>query len=408
MRICYANNYLSPRGGAERVMFEDAALMRKAGHEVSFFGCRGSDDIEWTHAAFYPPHVVLESISGIARWRQAGRVVYNPANRRAFKRFLDAVRPDLIHAHNLYGGLTTAVLDAARDAQLPVVLTVHDYKLVCPSYLALDHGKVCTACRGGRFHHCLTRRCHKSSFAASLVYTAEAFLTAWGRKYATVRRFLCPSRFIRDSLLDNGFAPARLIHVPNAIDASGITPSAGDGACALYVGRLSHEKGVRTLLRALEGLDLPLRIAGDGPLRPELEAEVRRRGLRDRVAFAGHLSGEALTREYRNAAFVVLPSEWLENAPMSILEAFAHGKPVVGADIGGIPELVEPEQTGLLFPSGDADALRAAMQALWRDSAARRDLGQAARHRVDSDLSPARHAQALQRVYDEALGACRT
>jgi glycosyltransferase involved in cell wall biosynthesis len=236
---------------------------------------------------------------------------------RAFRRFLDKVKPDLLHAHIIYGALTTAVLDTARAAGIPVVLTAHDYKLVCPSYLALDHGRTCTACKGGRFYHCLLKRCHKSSLPASALYTAEAYLAAWGRKYDVVRRIICPSRFMRQMHLDNGFAPERLVYLPNFVETYSIKPACGEGSYALYIGRLSQEKGVATLLRAMEGLDIPLRIVGDGPLREALEEQVRRSGLGERVVFAGYRTGDDLAREYRNAAFLVIPSECFENAPMS-------------------------------------------------------------------------------------------
>lgn len=401
MQLAYLNNYLYLRGGAERVMLAEAALMRQAGHTVSFFACRGPQDVGSAHREFYPPSVAVADLHGLARWRHALRVVYNPQTGRAFRQFLGAARPRLLHAHNIYGGLTAAVLDAARAAGLPVVMTVHDYKLVCPSYLALDHGRVCEACANGRFYQCLLRRCHKSSLVASALYTAEAYLTAWGKKYDVVRRLICPSRFARQALLKNGYAPERVIYLPNPVAATEITPSVGRGAGALFVGRLSPEKGIRTLLRAIEGLELPLRLVGDGPLRGELEALAERRGLRNRVTFCGHQDGEALAREYRNAAFLVAPSEWYENAPMSVLEAFAHGKPVIAAEIGGLPELVEPGRTGWLFPPGDAEALRDRMAALWRDRPAWGDLGAAARRRVLEDFSPAGHARGLQDIYQK-------
>lgn len=401
--VCFLNNHLCLRGGSERVMFEEAAMLRGRGHEVSFFGCRGPSDLEQEHAALYPPRVAIEQLRGFGKWRHALRVVYNPAMGRAFRRFLDVARPGILHAHNIYGGLTTAVLDVAREAGLPVVLTVHDYKLVCPSYLALDHGRVCSACAGGRFYRCLLKRCHKSSLAASALYTAEAYLVAWGKKYAPIRRFICVSRFARQTLLDNGYAPDRLAYLPNSVETAGVVASPGEGAHALYAGRLSIEKGARTLLRAMKGLDIPLRVVGDGPLRGELEAESARLGLRGRVTFAGYQSGEALAREFREAAFLVIPSEWYENAPMSVLEAFAHGKPVIGADIGGIPEMVEPGQTGLLFPPGDADALRERMDTLGRDRNRREEMGRAARRRAEEEFSPERHAEELLGVYEDCL-----
>ena len=403
MHVAYLNNYLSLRGGSERVMFEEAAMMRGRGHQVSFFSRRGPKDAVHEHAEFYLPNIVIEELRGWAKARRAFQVVYNPAMGRAFRKFLRAVRPQMLHAHNIYGGLTTAVLDVARAEGLPVVLTVHDYKLVCPSYRALAHGQICTACQGGRFYHCVLRRCHKDSLVASLVYTAETYFTIWGRKYAPVSQFLCPSRFMRDTLLANGYAPERVLYLPNAIETDGIVPSPGQGDYILYSGRLSPEKGLPTLLQAMVGLPLPLRIAGDGPLRAELEAFADRHGLRDRVTFTGHLAGPDLARQYRDAAFVVLPAEWHENAPVAVLEAFAHGKPVVGSALGGIPELVEDGRTGRLFPAGDAAALRECLAATWNDRAAWGDMGSAGRRRVVAEFSAERHADALLELYGRIL-----
>lgn len=405
MPVCFLNNHLYLRGGAERVMFEEAALLRRRGHAACFFGCRGPDDIERTHAALYPKGVDLARLRGLGKWRHACRVIYNPAIGRSFRRFLDVARPGLLHAHNIYGGLTSAVLDAAREAGLPVVMTAHDYKPICPSYLGLDRGRVCAACTGGRFYHCLLKRCHKSSLAASAIYTAEAYFAAWGHKYDSVRRLVCPSRYLLRRFLENGYAPGRLVHLPNFVATETVAPSFGEGVGALYVGRLSPEKGLQTLLRALKPLDVPLRIVGEGPLRGALEEQIDGEGLRGRVTFAGYRSGADLAREYCAAAFLVMPSEWCENAPVSVLEAFAHGKPVVGADLGGIPELVVPGQTGLLFPPGDADALRDRLETLARDRALRVQLGRAARRRAETDFSPDRHLEGLLAIYEHCL--CR-
>lgn len=402
MRICQANNYLAPRGGSERVMFMEAELLRDRGHAVTFFGRRGPHDVARAHAAFYPPLVEVERLTGAAKWRHAPRVIHNAATARAFQRFLAATRPELLHAHNIYGGLTPAILAVARAAALPVVLTVHDYKLVCPSYLALARGRVCSACAGGRFYRCLLARCHKRNLVASALYTIEAYWTTWRRHYDAVRRFICPSRFMRQTLLDAGYAPARVVYLPNAVVTAGLAPAIGRGEYVLFVGRLTTEKGAATLLNALRGLTLPARIVGDGPLRADLTAQAARDGLGDRVVFDGHLTGAELADAYRRAAFLVIPSEWRENAPLSVLEAFAHGKPVIGADIGGIPELVVPEQTGLLFPPGDASALRAAIATLWRDRAAGAVWGANARGRAESEFAPARHVDGLLALYAAA------
>lgn len=376
--------------------------MRSAGHQVTFFSRRGPHDIEQTHAAYYPPCIDLEQLNFSDRIRQVPRIIYNSATAQAFRGFVREVRPQLIHAHNIYGGLTTSVLDVAEQTGIPVVLTAHDYKLVCPSYLALDHSKVCMACTGGRFYHCLIKCCHKASFVASAVYTAEAYLAVWGRKYDSIRTIICPSHFMRQTLLQNGFVSERLAYVPNAVDTTAITPAIGGGTYVLYAGRLSPEKGILTLLKAIETLQIPLRIIGDGPLRDQVETYIEQYHLQDRVKCMGHLDGEELAQVYREAAFCVIPSEWYENAPMSALEACAYGKPVIGADIGGIPELVEPGVTGLLFPAGDVASLRIRLETLWNEQASWGDMGSAARRRMEVYFSPERHADALIQVYTAA------
>ncbi len=404
MNVCFANNYLYMRGGSERVMFAEADMLRRSGHTVTFFSRRGSQDIETAHADYYPPLVDVNTLGALGKLRQMPKIVYNYETARAFRRFLGDVRPQALHAHNIYGGLTASVLDVIGDAGIPAVLTVHDYKLVCPSYLALNHGQVCDACGVGHFYRCLLKRCHKSDLAASAVYTVEAYVTKVWRKYAPVRVFICPSRFMMRKLEVSGWAADRLAYLPNSIDASAVSPAIGEGNYALYVGRLSAEKGLMTLLNAVEGLDLPLRIVGDGPLRGELEAHIEGHAMCDRVRLIGHLSGDALADAYRGAAFCVMPSEWYENAPMAALEAFAYGKPVLGADIGGIPELVEEGKTGFLFPSRDAAALRNRMQEMWRERGSLGDLGAPARRIVETVFSHERHLESLLDIYSAVRG----
>jgi glycosyltransferase involved in cell wall biosynthesis len=203
---------------------------------------------------------------------------------------------------------------------------------------------------------------------------------------------------------ESGIAAERLRYLPNAIDTRQFSAALGTGTYALYAGRLSPEKGIRTLLQAIEGTDIPLSIAGDGPLRESLEALSADHHLGRQVTFHGYQSGEALHALYRNAAFVVVPSEVYENAPMTVLESFASGKPVVGSRIGGIPEMVEPGRTGMLFPSGNVEALRASLQEMWVNRAQLGDLGQQARALVEKKFSPARHADGLLDIYRQAVG----
>ena len=403
MHIVFTNNYLYLRGGSERVMFEEAEMLRRQEHTVDFFARRQSLNLSTDHQELFPPHIDPEALPLLGKLRHIPRIIYNADTCRRFGTFLQELHPDLVHAHNIYGGLTTAVCDAAKRRSIPLVMTLHDYKLICPSYLMLHDGKPCEACRGGRFYVSVKNRCHKGSLAYSAIYCAESFVNRWLKKYESVAALICPSRFLQQKMIESGIAPARLRYLPNAIDADRYLPAIGNGRYALFAGRLSPEKGIMTLLRAVQQTGIPLHILGDGPLRETLREFVQQHHLSDRVIFDGYQTGDALRTIYRNAAFVVVPSECYENAPMTILEAFACGKPVAGAKIGGIPEMIDEGCTGMLFTPGAVDELSACLHALWAHYR-RGEMGRHARACVEAKYSSAGHMNGLLEIYRQARG----
>lgn len=398
MRIAMANNYYYLRGGCERVLFEEKKALEANGHQVLVFSQTHPNNEHSQYAEYFSPFKDWQTASLFGRMPMALNIMYDRHTRKGFLRFLDASDLDLVHAHNIYGGLTTSVLDAAQFKGVPVVMTLHDYKLICPSYLMLNRGSVCEDCQGARFIHCLLNRCHKENFAASSVYCIESYLNRWLHKYDTIQYFICPSRFSLQKHADHGIPRHRLLHIPNFISAAEHEPVYEEGHYALFVGRLSKEKGIPTLLKAVQNLNVPVRIVGDGPLRPQYERFVRDRRM-VHVTFEGYKSADDLKRLYVNAAFLVVPSEWYENAPMTILEACAHGKPVIGSRIGGIPEMIDHGRTGLLFTPGDADELSECIQSLWTDKSLVADMGRAARAKVEREFSCQAHYERLMEVY---------
>ena len=406
MRVLMTNNYYYIRGGAERVVMEEQALLESHGHTVVPFARSCPEMLSSPYERYFPRLDDWRSAVGFRKVRVALRMIYNRSVRRSLAALLRQVRPDVVHAHNIYGGLTTAVLDAAWEMHVPVVMTLHDLKLMCPSYLMLNHGKVCERCMGGRFFHCTLTRCHKESLAASLVYTAESYFNKWLRKYEKVAFFVCPSRFMKQKLLESGIKEKRCVYIPNFVDATTFTPSLQVGQYALYLGRLSQEKGVFTLLKAFEGLTIPLRIVGAGPMQAKLESHASEKRM-SHVSFEGYRSGEELKNLIQNAAFVVMPSKCYENAPMTILEAYAHAKPVIGACIGGIPEMIEDGQTGMLFRPGHVKELRDAILTLWRNPRAIREMGNQVRRKVEREFSPEVHYEKLAGIYQRVIQASR-
>ena len=281
--------------------------------------------------------------------------------------------------------------------------TLHDYKLACPTYLFLSHGRVCEACLGGKFHNAVLRRCHGGSVAASTAVAAELFLHTVTGAYSAISLLICPSRFMAEKMAQAGVYAERLRCVPHFVDASVIDAKPKPGGEVLYVGRLAREKGVDVLIRAVSRLDprTSLVIAGDGPERPAL-TRLAESVAPGRVRFCGRVPRADVLALSRSCAVAVLPARWYENQPMSVLEAFACGVPVVASDLGGLPELIRPGVDGELVPADDSSALAAVLQELLADPDHAYAMGRAARARVLDEFSPEAHLKRLEVVYEEA------
>lgn len=402
LSVVMANNYLYLRGGAERVMFDEHRWLEQMGHEVLPFGQSTERGGRFAHADLFPRAVDFGSLRGMAKLTGALRVIRNGSAARRFALFLERVRPDIVHCHNIYGGLTTSILDVCRRMRVPCVLTLHDYKLTCPSYLMLNGGTICRRCAGGRYWHCALTACHKQNRAASLVSTVEACYNEWLGKYRRVDFLIAPSHFMMEQMLAHGLPAAKLLCIPNGIDPSQYEPSYQDGGYLLYLGRLSREKGVQTLMEAVAGTSVRVKIVGDGPERERLSAIMREHDERN-VSFEGYRSGLELSELIRGAMGIVVPSEWCENASMTVLEAMAYGKPVIASRIGGIPEQIEDGVTGLLVAPGNALELRGAILSLVADPRRRTAMGRAARARLERRFSLRQHSAALRKVYLAAI-----
>ena len=355
LNVLFLNNFFYLRGGSERVMFEEMRLLKDAGHRVAVFTRAYPLNQSSPYERFFPPEIQRDrytlSIDGLRTVRE---IFYSSTAREGLRRMIRVFTPDVVHAHNIYGGLSTAVLDAVKELLLPVVMTLHDLKLICPSYLMVNRGKVCERCKGRRFYRAVLARCHKNSILASAVYAAESYFSHFLKKYEGVKLFICPSRFLLNKHLDFGFDAERMVHIPNPVRIMNGGAERYPGEHLLYFGRISREKGLRTLIDAYRGagIDVPLLIAGEGPERRELE-DIVRLDNSSRITFTGHLDADALAEAVKSARAVIVPSECYENAPMAILKSLGMGRPVIGANIGGIPEMVEHGVNGYRSASGN-------------------------------------------------------
>ncbi|MBJ6724267.1 glycosyltransferase family 4 protein [Geomesophilobacter sediminis] len=401
MRILFLNNFYYPRGGSERILFEEMRLLRAAGHEVAVFSRGHENNQHAEYARFFPPPLETERFGfSLTNLSTVGELVYSRTARRGLREVIRRFRPDVAHAHNIYGRLSLSVLDELKSAGIPVVMTLHDLKLLCPSYLMLRDGTVCERCRGKRFHRALLARCHKGSYPASAVYAFESWLNHALGKYRFVSRFVAPSQFLRNKCIEYGWDEGRIAYIPNFVDLAASPQKKGAHGYLLYLGRLSREKGVASLLEAYQLLDSPPRlvVAGDGP-----ESTALRRKAVDAslpVTFTGHMSADQIRELLSGAQAMVMPSQWYENAPLSLLEAFAAGTPVLASRIGGIPEMIDEGTNGYLFEPGNPSSLAAGIQRfLSLPAAARSEMEMAARAKVERHFHERRHRELLLELY---------
>lgn len=397
-KILFANKFFFLNGGSEVVMFDEMELMKKRGLDVVDFSMRDARNFPSKYDSYFVSQKGYRSNSPFGQIKSALSFIHS---REAVKQITHLIRdekPDLLHCHNIYHQLTPSIINAAARLKIPVVLTLHDYKPVCPVYTQLANGQPCTKCSDGRFGALLSQRCAGGSIGRSTLLWAEARYHAAAKSYQRVDKFIAPSRFMRDAVVHR-FGEDKVVHIPNGIDSSLIEVPRQDKGFVLYLGRLSPEKGVETLLQAhtADNAAWRLVVAGTGPLLQDFKSRF------PLAEFTGHLTGDALKARLRDASVVVVPSEWHENSPLSILEAMAHAKPIVAARIGGIPELVRDGETGFLFNPTSRQELSSCIRLLLDNSDLRRKLGREARRIVETQYSLTRHGASLLSLYESLV-----
>jgi glycosyltransferase involved in cell wall biosynthesis len=405
MRILYCNKYNFPFSGTEVYLFELMELMRAQGHEVALFSMADPRGLPTPYDQYFLPNIDFKDPAHglFARAKLAAHAIYSTEARQRLRQIIAAFRPDVAHVRNIYHHLSPSILWELKAQGVPVLYHLNDFKLLCPTYNMVAKGQACERCRGGRFRHVLTAGCYAGPPGSALLLMAEAYFHRWvGTYQKCVDHFLTPSRFAKEKLLQNGFRAEKISVLPHFQKLPAQSPpNTGPDAPILYFGRLSPEKGVADLLRAMKGLPhVQLQIAGDGPQRPELENLALELGLTN-VKFAGHVNGKNLDRMIASARFTVLPSRAYETLGKTILESYAWQRPVVASDLGSRRELVDQGETGLLYPPGNVEQLGKAISFLVERPELAAQMGAAGRRFVEAEHAPEAHYRALMRLYTQ-------
>ena len=424
MNIIQANKHYYHRSGADNYIFGLTELLEEHGHNVIPFAMEHRLNLRTPWEKYFPSYVQTKQPKiGFNALRTLGRGIYSFEARDQMQALIRESRPDIAHIHNIYTQISPSILDTLRDYNIPRVMTVHDYHLIAPNYMLWSHNRIKDYGRKGLLRSTWSRF-HKDSLAASFAQSLTYKIHRWRYSYQKgIDLFITPSEFVRQKMIDSGFASDKIKIIPHFIDSpidssarfSPLFPplagprqrrgrgskggSAQNQPYVLFAGRLVPEKGVEVLIHAMEHLpDVQCKIVGDGPDLARLQEWARDL---PQVEFLGWKTQDELRELYKNARALIVPSLWYEVFGMVAIEAMAMGTPVIASDIGGLPEVVEDGVTGRLFPAGDIGALQQLIREFMSDDQLYQKYSQAALDRVRKEYNPELH-------YDRIISAYRS
>lgn len=405
-KLLSINSYYYRRGGAEVVFLEQNRLLQDIGWQIIPFAMQHPKNFRSEWESYFVDEIEFGGNYSLGqKILMASKVIHSFEARRKISELIEVTQPSVAHAHNVYHHLSPSIFSALKAHKIPTVMTLHDLKLACPAYKMLTHDGICERCKTGAIWNVVQHRCIKDSLILSSVILMETALQRLLGSYANnIDRFVVPSRFYLEKMVEWGWPRERFAYIPNFVDLDHLQPRGEPGEAFVYFGRLGPEKGLGTFVRAIASAGAAGWIVGTGPEEERLRHLVKETGAN--VEFLGYRTGESLFDIIRNSKAVVLPSEWYENGPMSIMEAYALERPVIGANIGGIPELICENETGALFSSGNVDALAECLRRFTNMSKASvLAMGKAGRNWMRQDFTDIRYRERILALYKE-MGVC--
>jgi len=392
MKIVIVHNTYQQPGGEDVAVEAESNLLERRGHTVIRYS-RSNDE--------------MAMMSAPRRLLMVKDMIHSEKSKREMLDLLRDERPDLVHVHNTFMMVSPSVFEACREAGIPVVQTLHNYRLLCPGWSLCREGKVCEECIESGLWRGVWHGCYRDSrlmtAAVALMLQVHRMRGTWSHD---VGGYVALTNFARDKFIEGGLPASRIGVKPNFLE-SDPGKRCSSGGFALFVGRLSAEKGAEVLLQAWQKLKgtIPLVIMGDGPLREPLESEAAARNLSN-ITFAGWRSRGEILSAMKSASLLITPSLWYEGFPMTVVEAFACGIPVICSRLGGLREIVEDGSTGLHFSPGDAEDLAGKLDLLWTQPARLAEMGRAAREEYKGNYTAERNYELMMQIYTRTMAVC--
>ena len=419
MKVLLINNYYYNRGGDCTYLFALQSMLKERGNKVSIFAMDHPENFDSEFSKYFVSYINYEEEikkqSFASGFKVVKRTIYSTEAKRKLEELIKVEKPDVAHIQNIHHHITPSIFVILKKYNIPIIWTLHDYTVICPNTSFLCDGKICERCHKKKYFWPSIVRCKKGSFAASTMAAVEISTHVMLKYYKLVDFFVAPSKFLRDKLISYGVEKEKILHLNNFtcfVDCS--NEKEVEEKYFIYLGRLSEEKGVKTLIDASISLfqdngrsgefnDHKLKIIGGGPIMEKMMYYVRSLGVEKNIEFMGHRSHEEAMEVLKFSKFLVIPSEWYENFPYSVLEAFTLGKPVIGSRIGGIPELVKNWETGLLFEPGNSELLALKMKFLLRHPEKAEAIGRNALEFMSGDINCDNHYLKLMGIYKRAI-----
>lgn len=400
MKVLLVNKFHWNKGGSEKYYFELGELLKKHGHEVAYFSMEDEKNIKTGDREYFVPKFDLNNSSKL----KALDVISNKKNGKLMAKALDEFEPDIVHLNNFQRQLSASIIKPCLKRNIPIVFTAHDVQAICPAITMMDNDKnTCELCIKGKYINCVKKSCNKGSKLKSIIGALEGYYYRFNKIYTDkISYIITPSEFYRTKFIEDGVNPNRIQAIHNSIEMNDYDVKTEDEGYALYFGRLSKEKGILNLINAfVKTKDGKLYIAGEGPEKENIQNIIKDNKLEDRVKLLGFLNKEQMTEYTRKCKFVVVPSIWYENCPYSILETLAIGKPVIGAKIGGIPELISHDENGFVYNT--QSELTKYMNRLFEDEKLVKSFGKKSKELAKELYSRDVYYDKLEKIYNDVI-----
>ena len=402
MKILLVNKFHYLKGGSEKYYFDLAKLLQEHGHEVAFFSMQDEKNIKTNCKEYFVENSDMNSKNPL----KAFDIIYSRKNKKVMEKALDEFKPDIVHLNNFQRQLSASIIKPIKKRNIPIVFTAHDLQAICPAIVMLDNEKnICEKCLRGKYVNCIKGKCVKNSGLKSILGAVEGKYYRWKKIYSRkIDKIIAPSEFYKLKLIQDGITENKIEALHNFINIEDYNVTIEDEGYALYYGRIIKEKGILNVIKAFKNIkNSKLYIAGVGPDLDKVKKYIHKNNMEESVKLLGFLSSDKVKEYVRKARFIVVPSIWYENCPYSVLETLAMGKPIIGSNLGGIPELVKDNETGLIYNYNNVKELEEKMNKLFNNKEIALQFGKNAKEIAKKDFSKDEYYNKIINIYEGVI-----